>query len=527
MAIENVIDRAIGIFAPRAALRRAASRTAISELAAYSGATRTRLTSDWVASKGSADQDIITDLSLLRERSRDLIRNDGYAAGIVRTIVYNDVGSGIKPQSRIDPKAAGISQSQAEDLQQQAEDAWAEWSESADVTGHHTFETMQALVDRQVLENGESIILPIYVNRPDSEFTFCLQAVESDRLDSPMGFGLSNADIRSGVEVDGNGCPVAYWISKSHPGDYASWLRNRNEYTRVPAFDSSGRKNLFHLFTQERPGQSRGVPFLSPVLLIFRDIGKYREAELVAARLAACVAMIITTEGAYDAATNAATSTVGTQRREALEPGIIERLNPGQGMETFNPSRPNSNFEPFLDSLLRYISAACCLPYELVAKDFRKATYTSSRASLLEARKYFRIRQNWLIDQLCKPAWWRVLEEAYLNGKFKAPGDFYTKQKAYSASTWIPPGWEWVDPEKEIKASILAVTNNMSTLAQETSRQGGDWEDLVRQRSREKALLEELGLTMPGVGAQRGYGNTNPDDNTGGEDDKDDDKNKE
>ena len=87
------LDRAIGVAAPGWAWKRAKLRLvteAAFKLAKYQGADRGRLFGHWNPGGGSADADLLPDLSTLRERSRDLNRNDAIAAGITGTKVAND-----------------------------------------------------------------------------------------------------------------------------------------------------------------------------------------------------------------------------------------------------------------------------------------------------------------------------------------------------------------------------------------------------------------------------------------------------
>ena len=59
---------------------------------------------------------------------------------------------------------------------------------------------------------------------------------------------------------------------------------------------------------------------------------------------------------------------------------------------------------------------------------------------------------------------------------------------------WFWDGTEHVDPAKEARAQEMRLKNNTSTLAHEYARQGKDWEAELRQRAREKSLMNELGL---------------------------------
>jgi lambda family phage portal protein len=493
--LTNGIDNIISFFSPRAGFRRRMYREAISisrTFSAYKGSRRDRLHSSWLPRGGSADEDLLPELSDIRERSRDLNRNDAHASGITGTMTTNVVGTGIRPQSRVDKEFLGISEKSAANFQKKAERAWKRWLPYADAGERMDFYEIQQLVDRQILENGEAIIIPLMLKGKDRPYSFALQVIESDRLDTPPD-KRSDKSIRSGVRIGENGEPVSYFIQKTHPGDFRYAKRER-KFIEIPAKNEYGRKNVFHLYHVLRSGQTRGLPFFAPVLTYFKDLAEYAEAELVAARIAACFSLFITSEASMDIAVNSAYErNTSNQLIESLEPGMIKHLMPGESITSFNPQRPGATFEPFVERILRAISAALGLPYELVAKDFSKTNYSSARAALLEARRYFKVRQEWLSRKLCQPVWAMLLEEAYLKGEL-GQVSFYEKKPYWTGATWIAPGWEWVDPLKEAKAAEVGLKNGIVTHSDLYSAQGKDWEESFEQRKRELDKIKELGL---------------------------------
>jgi lambda family phage portal protein len=490
------IDSVIGFFLPRVGFKRRMYREAIKlsrHFSAYKGAERNRLRSSWFPGSGSADEAILPELSVLRERSRDLNRNDAHASGITTTMTTNVVGTGIRPQARVDREALGISEKSASNFQKKAERAWKRWLPFADAGERMDFYEIQQLVDRQILENGEAILLPLMLEDKNRSYSLTLQGVESDRLDTPPD-KKSDKSIRSGIKIGENGEPVAYYIHKTHPGDFRFTKREDKKFIEIPAKNEYGRRNVFHLYHVLRSGQTRGVPFFAPVLTYFKDLAEYAEAELVASRIAACFSLFITSESSMDiGASPLYERNISGQLIESLEPGMIKRLMPGESITSFNPQRPGATFEPFVDRILRAISAALGLPYELVAKDFSKTNYSSARAALLEARRYFKVRQEWLARKLCQPVWEMLLEEAYLRGELKA-ASFYEKKRYWVAASWIAPGWEWVDPLKEAKAAEVGLKNAIVTHSDIYSAQGKDWEESFEQRKRELDKIKELGL---------------------------------
>jgi lambda family phage portal protein len=358
------------------------------------------------------------------------------------------------------------------------------------------FYEIQQLAERQILENGEVLIIPLMVDKPDRPYGLALEVVEADRLATPYDL-MQNKSIRSGVELGEHGEPVAYYIRKSHPGDiYFNFKAlDSSYYIRYPAKNELGRPNVLHLYWLKRPGQTRGEPFFAPILTYFKDLADYMEAELVAARVAACFAAFVKKTDPINAAfARADSANAANQKIEALEPGMIEYLAPGEEISQLSPNRPGGTFEPFVERILRAISAGLNLPYEVVAKDFSKSSYSSARAALLEARRFFKTRQEWLSRRLCQPVYEMFLEEAYLASDELPIQNFYKNRVDLSRARWIAPGWGWVDPTKEVEASRSSVDGNLSTLADECAALGKDWEEVMEQKSREEKKRKELGL---------------------------------
>lgn len=230
---------------------------------------------------------------------------------------------------------------------------------------------------------------------------------------------------------------------------------------------------------------------------MFKDLADYLEAEVVASRVAACLAIFITREDpAMGAIVNAADDPQSGKRVEAVEPGMISYLAPGEGIHTVDPKRGGETFNAFVEGVLRLIGVSLGLPYELLVKDFSKTNYSSARAALLEGRRQFTTWRHWFGGKFCRPIWELVIEEAYLRGMLDLP-DFYENRTEYLRAAWVGGSWGWVDPQKEILASKLAIDFGLSTYSKEVAGQGGEWDELFQQRKREQDRIKELGLIIP------------------------------
>jgi len=503
----SAIDRIVNYLDPIKGLKRQMARQMLAATA-YKAADASRLRSDWVLPGMHDDPDPDTwELSVLRARARDHNRNDPIAAGATDTLRTNIVGTGLKPQSRIRAERAGIGEELAAELQHQAEHAWALFSPTAGADNRLDMDELQFLAMTKIIEDGEAICLPTWADDAWRPLSRCIELVESERLMTPFGAGAGKNAIEQGIETGKRGEPLRYWIRKA--GAKGEHL---NEFAGIAARDSSGRPKVLHVYRTNRPGQLRGVPLFAPVLAYFKDMASYLEAEVVAARVAACLAVFVTKSDPMAAAYGMQASTESTTgaRIQGIEPGMVGYLGMGESINVVDPKRPGDTFGPFVEQIMRIIGAAVGLPYELIAKDFSKTNYSSARASLLEGRRHFMNWRKWLARKVCQPVWELVLEEAYLRGRFDAK-DFYRNRHEYCRAMWIGGGWGWVDPVKEVDASRKAVDYGLSNLAEECAAQGRDWEENLVQLAREQAAAKDLGVEITGSGSKPGPAPTKDD----------------
>jgi lambda family phage portal protein len=385
---QNVVDRVIGYFDPVRAKERLKARYVLSLAGGYSGASTTRRSlSSWITGNRDADGDITLDQDRLRQRSRDLIRNAPIAAGAVGLVVTNTVGTGLKLQSRIDRDYLRMTDEQAEEWESSVEREWSLWADSqeCDCARTLTFADLQVLAFRQTLENGDAFSLLPRFKRGNNPYLLKVQMIEADRVTNKSR-AQNTATLVNGIVKDSRGAPVAYQIQRKHPGSLVS--KGAAEWDEVQAYnEKTGLRNVLHLYTILRAGQSRGVPYLAPVIESLKQLERYTEAELMAAVVSGMFTVFVKTETGANLpipAYNPTTETGATSSDEdyKLGNGSIVGLAPNESIETANPGRPNQAFDPFISAILRQIGMALEIPYEVLIRHF-SASYSASRAALL------------------------------------------------------------------------------------------------------------------------------------------------
>ena len=467
----NILDRFFSYVSPELALKRERYRLALTAaqdgVRRFDAASRGRRTASWIAPSTDANSAQGSSLVTLRNRSRDLTRNDGFAQKAVQVLVENVVGTGIlaKPQG----KATG--------RVRLASDAWKAWAESTacDFDGNLDFYGLQALIFREIVESGEVLIRKIRTDNAD--FPLKLQILEADYLDETKSGRLeSGGYIVQGVEFSAQGERVAYWLFPSHPGD--TLLKSAGMTSkRFPASE------IIHRFRQDRAGQVRGVPFGASVFLLLRDVQEWAEIHLIRAKIAACWSLFV-----YDteAPVDPTASVGGALPIDKVEPGLIEYLPPGKDIKFATPPGVEG-YSEFTRDILHRISSGYGIPFESLTGDFSQINFSSGRMGWIEFQRNIEaLRWRVLIPGVCDPVWNWFTEAALLAG-LRLEG---------VKPIWTPPRREMIDPSKEITAQITAIRGGLTTLSEVIRGNGYDPAEVLKERAEDDALLEKLGIAL-------------------------------
>lgn len=528
----NFFDNMIAAVSPAAALRRTQARAELAKVkrslgASGSGGASSAQSSGysnhgasrhkkalvgWVTQSGSPKEDIDDNIGLLRERSRDLFMGGSpMATGAIKTIRTNVVGSGLRLKSQLDSEFLGLSASDADDLERAIEREFSLWADNqdCDAARSKTFGQIQSLAVLSALISGDVFATLPVVPRVGRVYDLRILLIESDRIATPAMVDIADRDrVVEGIEHDKYGAPVAYYIADRHPKSFE--LMRENEVKRVPAFGKkTGRRNVLHITQDlERPGQMRGVPLLAPVIEAIKQLGRYTDAELMAAVVSSFYTVFIKTATPDlqlgEAIPMEEQVDTGDLNSYEMGNGSIVALNEGESIETANPGRPNTAFDGFVIAVCRQIGAAIELPYELLLKQFT-ASYSASRAALLEAWKMFMMRRSWLVENFCQPVYEEWLSEAVAKGRISAPGFFEDPavRAAWCRADWYGPSQGQLDPLKEARAGKVRVDEGFSTRERESAELGGQsYDQIHRVRSREESRRRDDGLTPPLIDAE-------------------------
>ena len=390
---------------------------------------------------------------------------------------------------------------QARELEETIEREFAHWADSTncDMERLDNFYQLQQLTFLNALLSGDSFALMNTSRRTGSIYDLRIELIEADRVSTPDKERV-NPLFCEGVEKNEAGEVVAYHISKFHPLSFVD--RKPREWVRVAAYgEKTGRRNILHVMNRERIGQIRGVPFLSPVIETIKQLGRYTEAEVLAAVIDGLFTVFIEKESASDEVPFGEAVPeelqVDTEDEDSIElaPGAVIDLGEGEKANMVNPGRPNANFDPFVIAVTKQIGAALEIPYEILIMAFN-SNYSASRAAILEFFKVIKMYRAWFVADFCQPIYEEWLSEAVAKGRIKAPGFFNDPiiKSAYCSAEWSGPSAGQLDPTKEVQAADLRVQGGYSTREREARElTGTDFYKNIKQRKREEELLKEVG----------------------------------
>lgn len=518
-----LLDKAAGKVSPVWGLQRARARMSLDALGYYQengyvtpGSSRKSM-KGVTATANSPDHDTIGKLGGMRALSRDLSMNSPLAASILNRHQVLSIGSGLIVQSAIDRDFLGLSTDEAEEYEREFErefDLWAE-STNSDFDGVLSFGDAQALGYLNMLVSGDFFWMPVWRRAPEKDFPYelCVKLIDADLVRDPVGAELNN-DIQGGVETN-NGKVVAYHVWDGYQYEWSSGKQSKSR--RVPVYDSSGRRQIFHVFDPKRINQRRGVPILAAVADPLKQLTRLSEAQLMNSLVSSFFTAFVRDMSGMGALlqqplTPAESVTGGggfgpdggapeaKNEEDAFDlemgHGNIVYLDDKKDITIADPGKTDQHFGKFWDSLAIQVCGGANIPIEQASLHYT-TSYTAARAAGNDVWKH-RLKDRSIINrQLNKPVYLEWFQEALLKGRVSAHGFFddYSYRRAWTGTRWIGPGQGNLDPLKERKASVVAINNQLSTHDAEAQTADSErWDRSVDRMGREKRRIQEAGL---------------------------------
>ncbi|MCC9603510.1 phage portal protein [Stieleria sp. JC731] len=471
----------------------------------------------------TADEQLEMSLNDTQWRSRELFQTSPHAHGAIEARIAHEIGVGLSCRPKV-TECELFDAKTADQINLKLKDVCRRWSmHGVDRRRRHSLGATQRMVARDVATFGEAFA--VFREAPaKGPIGLTVELIDPMRVETPAEFARDE-NVRMGIRYHAKTDQIIGYYVRVKGKRYDA-IKPKYEFIR--RYDKAGNEQIVHVFEALLPEQSRGVPWLCAAFALLKDLDDFHEAELVAKQIEACFGLIIKTSKKSGGPMSVAeqnwsgdTDSEG-RRLEDIYPGMIEYVDEDGEITKIDPSRPGSTFAPFIEAGLRAVSAALNFPYEILAKNFHRTTYSSGRLAMLDGKLSFEIRRQPIVEQFCNPLWRRLVAAAFFFGHL----DGIVSRLAYIAAPHLFEDHAWggqsfgaIDPNKEIEAHRDAVESNQETLAEIHAEHNQDWEDVLTQRdreirketdlrlAREKDEMDartKLGLPMPGEGEDDG-----------------------
>jgi lambda family phage portal protein len=478
----NPVERALATVFPRWGVERISHKLALGQaleaVRGFDAARRDRRTEGWQATAGSANAELQSALGTVIRRSRDTVRNNEWGANAKRKLVAHIIGAGLVPRAATDlPKST----------KRKAKDLWQAFGENCDPEGLTDIYGIQARAMGEVIEGGACFIR-WYMRNPELGLKVPLQCevLEHEHLDVGRTEIRDGRAIVNGVEYDGYGRRVAYWLYPDHPGNASviSLKRGSLVSQRVPAAE------VDHVFRVDRVGQVTGVPWLAPVMLRLRDVADYEEAELLRKKIEACLTVFVTrADGGNSKLVDASQQKTSDEghRLEQIRPGLIAHLRPGDDIKTAVPT-PAEGYADHMRQQWLAAAAGLGLTYSSFSGDLSNANFSSMREGKID---FWATLDQWqwhmAIPQLAQKMWRRCMLAAFQRGH-AISGDI--------RGEFAVPARPWVDPMKDIQAKREELALGLTSWSDEVAARGYDPQERLEQLAQEHKELAAAGLSF-------------------------------
>lgn len=387
---------------------------------------------------------------------------------------------------------------------------WTDWSQTPDLCSLRTLGELQHTLAIRWFFDGEIFIHKTFstklVNGRLAKVPR-VELIESHRIGTPSS--LSNEEgktIFDGVQVDGNGTPIAYWVRKKDTGVFYGV----NPAGSLPPFKSTGSieqydpipaEEMIHVYEPSRPGMYRAPSFLFAVMNDLHDLDDLQFSEMKAAKAAADLAVIyITKSGEVKNAQSLRQQKMNIQTQDAngnaitqtnrvwydvTQTGRDRYLKPGEDAKMFESNRPTVTSQSYWDYLTSKVCAGVGISKLLVLPYSNQGTVV--RSDLDTNSVFFRSRSAVLA---------RAIKDVY-QWSLGWAKDFDRSMDGTAPDDWNrvivrPPRSINVDVGRNSTAMLAELDAGTRNYSEIFAESGEDWKEQLEQKAKEAAFINEL-----------------------------------
>lgn len=385
---------------------------------------------------------VIEDYWTLRQRSIELFKLNPFARGLIRRLLTNEINTGLElaatPEASMLP---GVDAAELPEWTERIEQRFHVWSQLPRVCDHKEQSRLGELQikQRQAAFIGGDVLTVLRLDRRTGLPR--VQLIDGRRVMTPWNNkDADGRNIRHGVELDGDGRHVAFWV-----------MQDDRTFRRLSAYGArSGRLQAWLVYgTDHLLDEVRGQPLLSLFIQMLKEVDRYKDAALRKAVINSILAMFIKkdmekmptmplTGGAIAVGEDTAVDRNNDPRTfdiAELLPGlVIEELNPGETPQAFGSQGTDEKYGEFEEAMLRVYAWANEIPPEILLLGFSN-NYSASQAAINEFKIYLNRVRTYTGQRFCAPIYKEWLLSSVLRGDVEAAG----LREAWRARDW--PVW--------------------------------------------------------------------------------------
>lgn len=414
--------------------------------ASYDAAQQSRdLQRWWIHADGlSADQANSPGVRrVLRNRARYEFANNSYCMGLALTLANDLIGWGpsLRMQIPDEPKVNAFISLQ-----------FNRWARRVRLAAKLRTMKVARAIDGEAF--AQQITNPLLKSPVQLDIRLC----EADQITTPDQH-VADPNACDGIRFDSLGNPLEYHRLKYHPGSPWATL----QYDPVPA------DRMIHWFREDRAGQRRGIPEITPSLMLFAFLRRWTLATVQAAELQADYTLFMKTMQAP----SESTSESEPFDLMEVERGMMTVLPDGYEPKQLEPNQPSSSYKEGKREFLAEIARCQNVPYNVAACDSSTYNFASGRLDHLPYYRGIDVERDDLeivaVDRVL--GWW--LEEAMLVWpRLKLLEDVLRDPD-------VPHEWDWPaleegDVETKSKSREIDLSCGMTSYQTEFAKMGLD-----------------------------------------------------
>ena len=395
-------------------------------------------------------------------------RNSGPIRAMVADLVLYTVGDGFTAQPETSDAAWNA----------RALAYWNETTKRLDITGRFSFNDLLRIAERRWTIDGDFFLAKVRNGSGSPK----LQGIEAHRVANPAE-GEPPAGMFDGVMTGAYGEVTAFNVIRSD-GTSRQILAN----------------SMMQVCDSEFVSGVRGLPIMQHSWNSLQDLMEILALERKATKDHGHITRVLKRNGGEfgDLASEISSNPSAANAIQNGGGGDFIALEPGEDLELKASQRPNNNFIPFVDEMLKD-SHRGVIPVEF--QDPSKLTSAAVRLIVAKMDRVASRHQGLLIDKVCNPTWGYLIGDAIANGDLPDNPDWYKV-------SWTTPKRVTVDAGREAANDRADMEMGLKSFSELFSERGMAFRDEMKKRAEDMVFIRDL-ATSTGLPFELLYKMTN------------------